>query len=296
MTRVRRLVCHARAKVNLDLRVLAVRDDGYHELETVFQTLALHDTLEAVVRPGPLRLTCDTPGVPLDASNLVWRAARAVWTAAGGTGEPEGVDIALVKRIPAEAGLGGGSADAAAALVVLDRLWGGGLDPAQMAALAGRLGADVPYFLEGGTRLGRGRGDRLERLPPLPPQAVLIVRPAFGVRTAEAYAWYDQSRAPASGRARWPGRREEWALALGACRNDLEPAVEARHPEIAALRSALARAGAGLARMSGSGSTVFGLFPSPDAAREAAAALAAPGRTILVTETVDGPACRVSEG
>lgn len=288
-----RLTVDAHAKVNLDLRILAVRDDGYHELETVFQTLALHDTLTVVERPGPFSLTCDAPGVPVDASNLVWRAARAIWQAAGRPGEPTGVGVELTKRIPAEAGLGGGSADGAAALISLDRMWGTALGVPRLTDLAASLGADVPFFLMGGTALGRGRGDRLQPLPAVPSCHVVIVRPEFGVSTAAAYGWYDESEARPSASGTWPDRPAGWPAALATCRNDLEAAVAGRHPEIGELRQALERGGSRLALMSGSGSTVFGLFDRADLAQRAAAALGAAGRTVMVTETRDGPACHV---
>src|SRR5579872_4443259 len=120
-----KLTVRAHAKVNLDLRVLGVRPDGYHELRTVFQAIELHDTLVCADRPGPFTLTCRVPQVPLDATNLVWKAAAALWTALGRAGSVADTVIQIAKQIPVEAGLGGGSADAAAALTALARLWGG---------------------------------------------------------------------------------------------------------------------------------------------------------------------------
>src|SRR4051812_12779542 len=111
------------AKINLSLRVLGLRPDGYHELRTIFQSIALHDTLAIRAQRGPFRLTCDSPDCPPDATNLVWRAAERMWTAAGRKGEPRDISIELIKRIPVQAGLGGGSSDAAAALRTLGRLW-----------------------------------------------------------------------------------------------------------------------------------------------------------------------------
>src|SRR4029450_958632 len=120
-----RLTVRAHAKVNLDLRVLGVRQDGYHELRTVFQTIELHDTLVCEERPGPSTLACRAPGVPLDASNLIWKAGAALWTALGRAGTVRDTAVRIDKTIPIAAGLGGGSADAAAALMALGRLWGG---------------------------------------------------------------------------------------------------------------------------------------------------------------------------
>src|SRR5262245_31945161 len=130
-----------------------MRTDGYHEVRTAFQSIALHDTLIVASRSGPLTLKCRTAGVPLDDSNLVCRAASALWTALGRTGQPVDIEISIKKQIPVQAGLGGGSANAGAALRALGRLWGNVPIPALRDVAAG-IGADVPYFLAGGTALG----------------------------------------------------------------------------------------------------------------------------------------------
>ena len=188
-----KLTVRAHAKVNLDLRVLGVRADGYHELRTVFQTIELHDTLVCTEKPGPFTLTCRMANVPLDASNLIWKAGAALWTALGRSGEPRDTVIRIDKKVPLQAGLGGGSADAAAALMALGRLWGGA--PLTLLREVGAtIGADVPFFLSGGTALGLGRGEEVYPLVDLPPHFVVVVRPPFGVSTAEAYAWYDEDR------------------------------------------------------------------------------------------------------
>src|SRR5262245_1674793 len=143
-----RLTVRAHAKVNLDLRVLGVRPDGYHELRTVFQSIEIHDTLVCKEKPGPFTLKCRTPGVPLDEENLVWKAAKALWDAWGRSGPVRDVVIQIDKKIPVQAGLGGGSADAAAALVALARIWGGA--PINVLRDVGAtVGADVPFFLSG---------------------------------------------------------------------------------------------------------------------------------------------------
>ena len=282
------------AKINLSLAVGRVRPDGYHPLETVFQSLALHDTLSVTVRRGPLALTCTDPEVPVDARNLVWRAAELVWAAAGRRGAPHGVAIAIDKHIPMQAGLGGGSADAAAALVVLHRLWAPKRARVDLPALAARLGADVPFFLTGGTALGLGRGDVLYPLADATPYQVVLALPGFGVSTAAAYGWLDADRAsgaPAStvasgtALALWPGRN------LNAV-NDLEAPVLRRHPELSRVRQRLLRAGALVAAMTGSGSAVFGLFDSGPLARRAAEAVAGHGTMALLTRTVDRRTCQ----
>jgi 4-diphosphocytidyl-2-C-methyl-D-erythritol kinase len=284
-----KLTVRAHAKVNLDLRVLGVRADGYHELRTVFQTIDLHDTLVCTEHAGPFTLKCRTPGVPLDASNLVWKAAAALWTALGRSGEIRDAVIQIDKKIPVQAGLGGGSSDAAAALLALGRLWGGA--PITLLREVGAaIGADVPFFLSGGTALGLGRGEEIYPLVDLPPHFVVIVRPPFGVSTAEAYSWYDEDRAAGVRETRefqqlpvpWPSRAAQMV-------NDLEPPVMRRHQEIGALKITLKEAGATAAAMSGSGSAVFGLFRSRAAAEKAVKPggnLSRNGAKALVTRTL----------
>ena len=167
------------AKINRSLEVLGVRPDGFHELRTVFQSIALHDTLAIRAVPGVFQLTCDDPACPADRSNLIWRAAEQVWKAAGRRGVPRDVSIQLTKRIPLQAGLGGGSSDAAAALRAFGRLWR--VKPDRVRAIGSSLGADVPYFFEGGTALGLDRGDLLFPLVDAPRAWVVLVIPSFGV-------------------------------------------------------------------------------------------------------------------
>lgn len=286
MARSISIAVRAHAKVNLDLRVLGVRPDGYHELRTVFQTIELHDVLVCRSRRGPFALRCRAAGVPLDSENLVWRAAAALWTALGRTGELSDTTVAIDKNIPVQSGLGGGSADAAAALVALGRLWGGA--PLSLLREVGAtIGADVPFFLAGGTALGLGKGEEIYPLVDLPPHWVVIVRPPFGVSTAEAYAWYDEDRAAGLREIRelqllpvpWPSRAAQMI-------NDLEPPVLRRHPEIGLLKAQLKDAGAVAAAMSGSGSAVFGLFRTRATAERAAKPLAMRGTRAIVTRTL----------
>lgn len=286
MKRRLRLVARAHGKVNLDLRVLGTRPDGFHELRTVFQAIELHDTLIAVDRPGPFALKCRTPGVPLDDGNLAWRAAAGLWEALGRFGEPRDAVVTIEKTIPMEAGLGGGSADAAAALLALARLWGGG-PITLLREVAAAIGADVAFFLSGGTALGLGRGEEIYPLVDLPPHWIVIVRPPFGVSTAEAYAWYDEDRTAGLKDIRelqvlpvpWPTRAAQMI-------NDLEPPVVRRHPEIIPIKIALKEAGAVAAAMSGSGSAVFGLFRSRTAATRCLRPLSRAGARAFLTRTL----------
>jgi 4-diphosphocytidyl-2-C-methyl-D-erythritol kinase len=281
-----RYVARAHAKVNLDLRVLGTRPDGYHELRTVFQTIEMHDTIACAARSGPFTVKCKTPGVPLDDTNLVWRAAAGLWKALGRAGDPRDTLVTIEKVIPIEAGLGGGSADAAAALHALARLWGGA-PLSLLREVAAGVGADVPFFLSGGTALGLGRGEEIYPLVDLPVHWVVIVRPPYGVSTAEAYAWYDEDRAAGIREPRelqilpvpWPTRAAQMI-------NDLEPPVVRRHPEIGGLKAALRDAGAVAAAMTGSGSAVFGLFRGRVAAARVIGALNRGGARAILTRTL----------
>jgi 4-diphosphocytidyl-2-C-methyl-D-erythritol kinase len=281
-----RLVARAHAKVNLDLRVLGSRPDGFHELRTVFQTIDLHDTLVAVERPGPFGLKCRTSGVPLDTTNLVWRAAAGLWTALGRAGEPRDAVVTIEKIIPMKAGLGGGSADAAAALLALARLWGG-VPVTLLREVGCGIGADVAFFLSGGTALGLGRGEEIYPLVDLPAHWIVIVTPPFGVSTGEAYTWYDEDRTAGLKETRefqilpvpWPTRAAQMI-------NDLEPPVVRRHPEITVLKAALKEAGAVASAMSGSGSAVFGLFRSRAAAARSIRPLSRGGAKAFLTRTL----------
>ncbi len=282
------LVLPAAAKINLDLRILGVRTDGYHDLRTIFQSLALHDVMTFTARRGPFAISCDDPRLPVDRRNLVWKAASLLWRTAGRRrGEtPRDAVVALQKRIPLEAGLGGGSADAAIALVGLAHVWNLNVDLPTLSRLASGLGADVPFFLVGGTALGLGRGDDIYPLVDLPRASVVVIRPRFGVSTVEAYGWFDAEPRPPirpGPHRRLPERWPEWAVNL---RNDLQPAVEAHHPTIRRIRQALMESGAVVSAMSGSGSAVFGLFERIDAARRAAQDLARPGWQVILTRTL----------
>jgi 4-diphosphocytidyl-2-C-methyl-D-erythritol kinase len=285
-----RVVLPAPAKINLDLRVLGRRADGYHELRTIFQALRLHDTVTVEASRGPFTLDGDGSRMPLDRTNLAWRAADALWAAAGRKGDAHGVRMRLQKRIPSRAGLGGGSSDAAAALVALTRLWRLRMTRESLLRVAAELGADVPFFLVGGTALGLGRGEQLFPLPDLPSRIVVLALPDLGVSTADAYGWLAEARANKSGRRLVPDGPgpPAWidlVTRLDACRNDLETAVEPRHPVLTTIRTVLETSGAESARMSGSGSAVFGLFRQSNAARRAVALLKARGVASVVTST-----------
>lgn len=242
----------AHAKINWSLRITGKRSDGFHDLETIFQTISLHDDL-TFHEAGHLSLTCDDPSIPVDDSNLVIRAARAL--------DAPPVAITLKKRIPAGGGLGGGSSDAATTLVALDAMFG--LQRRDLPEIALSLGSDVPFFLAGGTAYATGRGEILQQLPSRAGVALLLLLPAERVMTKEAFARVGR-HSPALGPDAYRG--------YGDFTNDFEEPVFAMLPQLAALKARLLEAGAAWASMTGSGSTIVGAFESP-AARDAAAGL-----------------------
>jgi 4-diphosphocytidyl-2-C-methyl-D-erythritol kinase len=278
------------AKINLMLRVLRRLDDGYHELDTVFQAVGLWDELE--LRPAEsLRLVCDDPAVPADESNLVLRAARALARSAGI--ERPGGEFRLRKRIPAQAGLGGGSSDAAGALLLAARAWRLGPAGSELADLAADLGADVPYFLVGGTARGRRRGDRISRLAPLEPTPILLGLPPFGIATQVVFREVAERLTLPGNDVTVPrlfGHKWRWEKDFRLAVNDLEHVAFVRWPELERFRDALVETGSIRALLSGSGSTVFGVFETKSLCDAAAKRLAVEfeGWTLTPTQTVTG--------
>lgn len=275
------MTVRAPAKINLDLRILGLRRDGYHELHTLLQSIALHDTLRLRARAGPLTVRCRSRGVPSDRNNLVWAAARALWMELGRSGLPHGVGIEITKRIPMAGGLGGGSSDAASALRGLCALWGVAPGTRRLTRVAATLGADVPFFLCGGLVRGVGRGDELRRLPDLDRRWVLLAVPEFGVSTRAAYEWF-RAASTCSSRA----LPRDWRTRLRCMTNDLEGPVVERHPPLAAMIRRLHATAPLHAAMSGSGSALFALYAAPERARAARRAIQGPGWRTMLTHTL----------
>jgi len=249
-------------KVNLGLRVLGRRNDGFHEIVTLFQTIDLADRL-TIEDADTLTLTVDDPSIPTDGSNLVLRAAHLlrerVPQAAG-----RGAAFRLEKRLPAGGGLGGGSSNAAGALVGLDRLWELSLPAETLRELAAAVGSDVTFFLSGGSAIGTGRGEIVEPLAPIPERDLVLGLPPGGLLTAEVYAALGAALTPRTRDVTVTrffvklAERNDFALAT----NDLEEAAFAMRYDLVAFRDALRASGAEVALLSGSGSTVFGAFRS----------------------------------
>jgi len=263
----------ALAKINLSLNITGIRSDGYHELETIMQTVALADRLVFKAKDKDICVYY-APGLTLASKDdLVYQAA---WLLQEYTGCRKGTYILIEKHIPVAAGLAGGSADAAATLKGLNQLWDLGLTKAQVLSLGERLGADVPFCLTGGTALARGKGEQIVALPPLPPWGVVLVNPSFSVSTAQVYQAYDQRNLkylPSNIQALVKAvKQKDLKVVAGLLYNALEPVTGSICPEIALIKQELiAKTGALGVNMSGSGPTVFGLYPDLEAAEFAAA-------------------------
>lgn len=251
------------AKINWSLRILRRRADGYHDLETLFQTISLHDTI-VLMESDRFAITCDDANVPCDETNLVMRAARAI--------NSPPMYIALQKRIPAGGGLGGGSSDAAATLQAVDRLFSLGVSRERMQDLALSLGSDVPFFLVGGTAYGTGRGEQLTPLPAAAPVPLLLLFPAERISTTEAFSLVRKFSKPLGVDSYRKMLSDDLLSHAGELVNDFEEPIFKRMPNLRELRDRLVTSGAAWARMTGSGSTIVGAFRSQsarDAARSA---------------------------
>jgi 4-diphosphocytidyl-2-C-methyl-D-erythritol kinase len=267
-TRAARVTAHA--KINLTLRILEREASGFHTLETIFARISLGDLVTVRITDGGRSLDSDVPIPGATEDNLAYRAALAF---AERTGWPRGFAIELEKRIPIGGGLGGGSADAGAVLRALAALSPNQVREADLLALAASLGSDVPFLTTAAPiALAWSRGERMLALPTLPERDVVLVLPGFAVSTVAAYAWLDEARresAPDSGAPAPPpsllslADLATWPSIAALATNDFEPVVFPRHPELAPHLAALRSAGASIALMSGSGSTLFGIFAAP---------------------------------
>jgi len=278
---MQKIKINAYAKLNLTLKVLGQRPDGYHDIDSVFHTISLHDQLTISSRKdGRIILKCSDPSLPTDGSNLAYRAAVTLRELAIKKYPDKkllGVTIALKKNIPVGAGLGGGSSDAAAVLLGLKKLWKlDKISPAALKKAAASLGSDVPFFLSGGTAHVTGRGEKVRPVSCKKGYHFVLVYPGFPVSTAWAYKNFKKIKNELT-----KGHKFSKML-LKSCGsgkpavdisrffiNDLEPAVIPAHPSISKVKADLLKAGALSSMMSGSGSSVFGLFPGPGSAKSA---------------------------
>ncbi len=274
----------AYAKINLGLEVLSRREDGYHELRTIFQTIDLYDRLSFRLAEKGIELSSNDPDLPSGGGNLVIRAAEIL---ADKIECSKGARIELEKTIPAGRGLGGGSADAAMTLLALNELWKGDLSEAELRQLARGIGMDVPYFLVGGTALGLGRGEEIFPLGFQFEVPIVLILPDFAVSTAEAYRNLILTKRETS------LKLQDFALSCLGGRgmsldlvNDLESSTTVFSPAIHEYKARLTELGAAVSLMSGSGSSVFGVFYDDAVARSAAESLAARGTRAIATRTL----------
>lgn len=269
------LTLPAFAKINLSLRVLGKRDDGYHEIETVLQTISLRDTITFQSgEDGEIRLSVDDRSIPGDEKNLVWRAAAALRERSS---ERLGARIRLEKRIPHEAGLGGGSSDAAVTLIALAYLWNIEVERKDLLNLAEGLGADAPFFLFGGTAHGIGRGSEVTPTEDAGERHLLVLKPNASVPTSKAYQTLNRAALTSSDSKiiLSSSRADRFSAGndLNALHNDFEVVVFKLATEIERAKAALLRAGATTALLAGSGSAVFGVFDNQDAQERAIQAI-----------------------
>jgi 4-diphosphocytidyl-2-C-methyl-D-erythritol kinase len=304
------------AKINLGLRIGPLREDGFHQLRTVYQTIGLHDIVSvSVVRGSGIEIRCDDPRVPTDSTNTCFSIVERAMQALKARGR---VVIKIEKRLPVQGGLGGASGNAVAALLAVERSLRKRLPIAERLQIAAEVGSDIPLFLIGGTVLGVGRGEEVYPLPDLPPTTCVIALPEIAISTPKAFADWDEeakltpsahsdrmlefsreisawlNAVPISGgrrsgvSARGGGRAENPLLDLvrTGIENDFERVVFPKYPELLEVKRVLERTGAQYASLSGSGSAIYGLFDSSSQAAAAAKKLIRQGTRALVTSTL----------
>ena len=313
------------AKINLGLKIGPTRADGFHELRTIYQTIALHDVVRAEVQPGSgIEIRCNDPRVPLDESNTCYQAAERVLKAAKASAK---VIVQIEKRLPVQGGMGAGSSNAIATMLGLERALDAKISAGDKMRVAAEIGSDVPLFLIGGTVLGVGHGEEVYPLPDLPVMQLVVVTPPIAVSTPKAFAQWDDLVAredeltgagatgtinkfsqaveawlresvfsqavsasePASGVPAVGGDRAETPLldlVRAGIENDFECVVFPEYPDLREVKRVLEREGARYASLSGSGSTVYGLFPSGKEAQAAAARMCASGHAAVATTTL----------
>jgi 4-diphosphocytidyl-2-C-methyl-D-erythritol kinase len=308
------ITLRAFAKINLGLYIGPRRDDGFHELRTVYQTLDVYDSVRVSAGPGAgIEIRCQNPQVPRDETNTCWRIAERVMKALK---QQRRVVIEIEKNLPVQGGLGAGSSDAVATMLGLERELGLPLSAGDKLAIATEIGSDVPLFLVGGTMLGIGHGEQVLPLPELPPMAVTVAIPSVGVSTSKAFDDWDTlvenaALTPGSVASRmdvfsrsvfvWlagslsgvPVKDRDRAetplldLVRAGIENDFERVVFPQHPELREVKRVLEREGARYASLSGSGSALYGIFDSPKAAEKAAAALKTKGIEARTSRTLN---------
>ncbi|MEC7786210.1 MAG: 4-(cytidine 5'-diphospho)-2-C-methyl-D-erythritol kinase [Nitrospinota bacterium] len=275
MTSTKKLQFKTPAKINLGLHIHKKREDGFHELETILQMVTWFDELQLEGTSEKVELFCDTPEIPNDETNLVVKAARLFQKHFPGS--CAGVNITLKKSIPSGAGLGGGSGNAAGVLLALNHLWDLKISRENLIAISSELGSDVPFFLMSPCAIGTGKGEILEPINNPINLYILMIYPNLPLSTPWVYGNLKLKLTKHKNNISILANflmRSEFAQLGAALYNDLEPVVFKRYPEILEIKNELLRSGAGGALLSGSGSTVFGIFDKPDLAKKALARFA----------------------
>ena len=273
-----RLTVSAPAKVNIGLRVLNLRTDGYHNLHTIFQELEYHDTVTLIRKAKGWKFTVNVSWVPSDETNLCVRAYLLLKERFPSL---PGVELVLDKRVPVQTGLGGGSSDGAAVLKGLNRLFALGLTDEILEELGRELGADVPFFIRGGTQLGEGIGDSLTPVSERVHGAYLLVMPGVSIPTRWAYEALKKPLETPGEKPNFADLLKREPIPFPLFENDFEQVVFSAHPEIGLIKDQLLRQGAYFASLSGSGSTVFGIFADDTRAKRAQAYFSPQYQTVL---------------
>lgn len=278
----------AYAKLNLTLDVLGKRPDGYHDLKSVMQTVSLHDCVELDLHTGEdWKLTCNREDIPCDSRNLAWKAA-ALFCAELGK-DPQGITIRMEKCIPSGAGMGGGSADAAAVLRLLNQYYGEPLTPEELAALGAKVGSDVPFCVLGGTVMCEGRGEVMRRLPDMPKCVILGCKPEFSVSTPVLFRKMDAveiAKHPDNDAMEQAITCADLPAIAREIYNVFDPVVSEDHPEIGHIKSVCDAHGALASQMTGSGSVVFAIMPDLVSAESAAQVLKKTYAQVFLAEPV----------
>lgn len=280
------MIIRAHGKINLSLDIVGKREDGYHLLKMVMQSIDLHDEIELYEKAEGVSLSCDKEYVPTDQRNIAYKAAKLLL---GEAKEKRGVHIHIKKNIPVAAGLAGGSTDAAAVLKGLNAFYGLGYSEEALMNLGLSLGADVPFCLKGGTCLCEGIGEVVTPLPSFKDRVVVLVKPPFGVSTKDAYGAFSLEkikRHVETEKLMSAMKQEDLQGVHYYVRNLLENVVLQKHPVVKRVKQQVAQSGAEVTLMSGSGPTVYGIYQEEEVARKAVDALRRYGNEVILTKTI----------
>lgn len=280
------MLVRANAKINLSLDIVGKREDGYHLLEMIMQSIDLHDDVTLEESEEGIVLTCDKRYIPADSRNIAYKAAALLKETYGIT---KGVAIRINKNIPVSAGLAGGSTDAAAVLKGMNELFNLQIGEKELMALGLRLGADIPFCIKGGTCLCSGIGEVIEVLEPFQEHIILLVKPPFGISTKEAYGSFRLDKIKKhveTEKLISAMKRNDLTLMSYHMRNLLENVILAKHPMLKNIKQNLIRLGAKTSLMSGSGPTIYGIFDDMEKARKAEAFLTKGGNEVILTKTI----------